>query len=128
MDNLANRYSSALFDIAVEENKLIEYQNAVKVLYKAIKENKEYIKVLSSYFIGIEEKHSLVDKLVEGFHLPNLGNFIKVILDNRREHSLLAIFIDFNSLCNEAQGIEEGIIYSTIKLTDDDIEQIENKI
>ena len=128
MDSLANRYSSALLSIAVEENKLIEYQNAGKVLHKGIKENPDYIKVLSSRFMDKKEKYKLVDELISPFELVNLSNFLKVIIDNQREHEILVILKDFNSLCNEEQGIDEGIIYSTIKLSDEEIDQIENGI
>ena len=36
MDSLASRYSSALFSIAEEENKIKEYQEACKIFSKLI--------------------------------------------------------------------------------------------
>ena len=61
MDSLASRYSSALFSIAEEENKIKEYQEACKIFSKSIQENPKYMQILSSYFIKKEEKKEIVN-------------------------------------------------------------------
>ena len=64
MDSLASRYSSALFSIAEEENKIKEYQEACKIFSKLINENPKYMQILSSYFIKKEEKNSIPLKVL----------------------------------------------------------------
>ena len=128
MDSLASRYSSALFSIAEEENKIKEYQEACKIFSKSIQENPKYMQILSSYFIKKEEKKKIVNEVVNKFKLPMLTSFIDVIFDNNREKNLIEILNDFNTKCNDKQNILEGIIYSVIELNEDQISRIEQVI
>ena len=53
---------------------------------------------------------------------------ILVVMENNRTSYLLDIFEAFNSYCNEYRGISEGLVYSTLKLDQKVINQIEEKI
>ena len=128
MDSLASRYSSALLSIAEEENKLIEYQEACKILIQCLNENPNYMRILSSSFINKDEKKTMVNEVVDKFGLPNFKSFINVILDNNRENCLIEILEDFDSKCNDKQDILEGIIYSVVKLSEEQIKKIQNSI
>lgn len=128
MDSLASRYSSALLSIAEEENKLIEYQEACKILIQCLNENPNYMRILSSSFINKDEKKTMIGEVVSKFGLPNFKSFISVILDNNRENCLIEILEDFNSKCNDKQDILEGIIYSVVKLSEEQIKKIQDSI
>ena len=78
MDSLASRYSSALLSIAEEENKLIEYQEACKILIQCLNENPNYMRILSSSFINKDEKKTMVNEVLSKFGLPNLKSFINI--------------------------------------------------
>ena len=39
MDTIASRYANALLELAIENNKVVEYQNQMKFVYSVIKEN-----------------------------------------------------------------------------------------
>ncbi|MGM9858988.1 MAG: F0F1 ATP synthase subunit delta [Bacilli bacterium] len=128
MDSLASRYSSALFSIAEEENKIKEYQEACKVFSQCIEENPKYMQIISSYFIKKDEKKQIVNEVVNKFKLPMLTSFVDVVFDNNRENCLLEILSDFNTKCNDKQNILEGIIYSVIELDKNQISRIEEVI
>lgn len=128
MDSVNNRYALALLSIAKEENKVDEYQKQAKIVYCILNDNPDYLRVLSSCFISKEEKHLLVEQAFEAIPLKHIISFIKVIIDNNRVSYMKKIFQEFNSLCNEYLGIAEGIIYSVINLSDEQINGISDAI
>ena len=58
----------------------------------------------------------------------NIVALILVVMENNRTNNLLEIFESFNSYCNEYRGVSEGLIYSTLRLDQKVINQIEEKI
>ena len=49
-------------------------------------------------------------------------------MENNRINLILEIFESFNSYCNQYRGVSEGLIYSTVKLEEKVISQIEEKV
>ncbi len=128
IDNVANRYAHALLDIAIEEKLVDEYRQVIKEINKCFQENKDYLHVLSSSFLSGEEKHQMIEKAFASLNFPHVLSFMNIIIDNHRVNELLQIFDSFNTLCNDYKGIKEGIVYSTIKLSDKEVKEIETAI
>lgn len=128
MDSIQNRYALALFSLAKEENLVEDYQEKIKVVRQVIEKNPDYVRILSSYFLSFDEKHDLVDQAFSSLDSPHIVSFLKVIVDHHRSKELLSICKEFHSLCNAYLGIEEGIIYSVIPLSEEQIEKITEKI
>jgi F-type H+-transporting ATPase subunit delta len=128
MDSLASRYALAIFEIALEENKIQEYQEKIKCVSDIFNNNPDYMRVLSSYFLSVKQKHELVEKAFESLKEKHIISFLKVIIDNHRVNEIQSIFKEFHTLCNKHLGIEEGIVYSVIPLSEEQIENIEKAI
>ena len=127
MLELAQNYASALLSLAIDDNKVIDYQKEVKALRKIIKDNPDLILLLDSRFLGVEERMGNVETLLKGFS-PDIINFIKIIVKHNRVSYLDDILEAFNSLCNENQDIVEGLIYSAFPLGEETLLKIKNKI
>ena len=127
MESVASRYGLALYSLAMDKNRILEWQKEVKELTSVLKENTDFIMVLGSSFITLKERLEMVDKSFVGVDEEIIA-LIKVVMENNRMHMILDIFESFNSYCNEYLGISEGIIYSTLKLENKVINQIEEKI
>ena len=127
MLELAQNYASALLSLAIDDNKVIDYQKEAKVLRKIIKDNPDLILLLDSRFLGVEERMGNVETLLKGFS-PDIINFIKIIVKHNRVSYLDDILEAFNSLCNENQDIVEGLIYSAFPLGEETLLKIKNKI
>ena len=128
MDSLASRYALAMFEIALEENKVQEYQEKIKCVSDILKNNPDYMRVLSSYFLSTSKKHLLVEEAFKSLESKHIISFLKVIIDNHRVNEIQTIFKEFHTMCNEHLGIEEGIVYSVIELSDEQIKEIEEAI
>lgn len=126
-DSLDNRYSQALFSLAKEENKVLDYQKEMKDLNKLFIENEEFFKLLKSEFISLTKRFDVIDNILKVYSLT-IKNFLKVLIQNHRLNAFNSIFSSFNSLCNDENNVMEGIIYSTIKLEEEKIHQIEDAL
>ena len=127
MENVASRYGLALYSLALEENKIDSWQKDVKTLKSIFEENTDFIMILGSSFISLEERLEIVEKTLVGVD-KNIIGLIDVIMENNRTDLILDVFESFNSYCNQYRGVSEGLIYSTLKLDQTVIDQIEKKI
>lgn len=127
MNELASRYALALYSLALEDDRVIDYQNEIKVLIKVIKENKDIINILDSNFMTLEEREKIVDNIFKNVD-KDIINLIKVVINNNRSLYLIDIFYAFNSLCNEYRGVKEGFVYSTVPLNENELALISEAI
>ncbi len=127
METVSSRYGLALYSLALEENKLSSWQEEVKELSRIFKENTDFIMVLGSSFISLEERIEILEKSLVGVDKEIIA-LISVVMENNRINLILEIFESFNSYCNQYRGVSEGLIYSTVKLEEKVISQIEEKV
>lgn len=127
MNEIASRYASGLYSIAVDEKKVNEWQQEIKVVYKLLLENREFLDVLSSAFLSLEEKEKMLDTTLKGVE-PNITNLIKLLVRNHRQRYIVDTLQAYNSLANESRGIKEGLIYSTYRLEAKQLENINKKV
>ena len=127
MERIPSRYGQALYSLALEQDKVLSWQEEIKELKTVFEENSDFIMVLGSSFLSLKERQEILEKTLVGVD-KNIVALILVIMENNRTNSLLEVFDAFNSYCNEYRGISEGFIYSTLKLDKKIISQIEEKI
>ena len=127
MLEIAQNYASALLSLAIDDNKVITYQEEVKELRKIIKDNPDFMLLLDSRFLNVEERMHDAETVLKGFS-PDVINFIKIIIKHNRVNYLEEILEAFNSLCNENRDIVEGLIYSAFPLGEETPLKIKNKI
>lgn len=127
MNEIASRYGLALYSIAEDRNEISSLQLEVKELRKVLLENPDFIVLLSNSFLSHEERDEIVDKTLSAFD-KDIVTLIKVLINNNRMHYALEVLDAFNSLCNHARGVEEGLVYSIYPLDEQTLKQLEKKI
>lgn len=127
METVSSHYGLALYSLALEENKISLWQEEVKELSNIFKENSDFIMILGSSFLTIQQRKEILEKSLVGVD-EKIISLIEVIMDNNRTNLLLEIFESFNSYCNQYKGVSEGLVYSSLKLEQSVINQIEEKI
>lgn len=127
MNEIASRYASGLYSIALEQNKVNVWQEEIKTIHKLFLENREFLDVLNSAFLPLNEKEEMLDKTLKGVD-SNIINLVKLLVKNHRQRYILDTFQAYNSLANELRGVKEGLIYSTYRLDDKTLEKIKQKI
>ena len=127
MNQIAQTYAEALYSLALEEKKLQKLQDEAKELSSVIDDNEDFLMLLNSRFMSVNERKEIADKILKDFDV-NIINLVKVIVDNNRIDYLSDILQAFNSLCNEYRGVKEGLIYSAFPLDKQTINAVKNKI
>ena len=127
MLEIAQNYASALLSIAIDDNKVIDYQKEVKELQKIIKDNPDFLLLIDSRFLSINERKEKAAGILKGFS-NDVVNFIKIIVEHNRVSYLEDILEAFNTLCNEKRDIVEGLIYTAFPLKEETLSKIKNKI
>ena len=127
MNEIASRYANGLYSIALDTNKVNVWQEEIKTIHKLFLENREFLDVLSSAFLPLNEKEEMLDKTLKGID-PNIINLIKLLVKNHRQRYILDTLSAYNSLANQLRGVKEGLIYSTYRLDDKTLSKIRQKI
>ncbi len=127
MNEIASRYGIALFSIAEERNEIISLQLEGKELKKILLENPDFITLLSNAFLAHSEREEIVDKTLSAFD-KDIVSLVKLLIDNNRAKYIVDVLDVFNSLCNNARNVDEGLVYSISPLDEQTKKQLEKKI
>lgn len=127
MNELALRYGSSLLSIANETNCLDSYQEEVKALIEILENNEKLLTILNSSFIHLDERLKIIDDVFKDVSKP-IQSLLKIVVKNNRSLYLIDILKGFNSLANNQKGIQEGIVYSTEKLSKDLLRKITDSV
>lgn len=127
MTEIASRYGSALFSIAVDRKQINELQLEAKELRKVLLENRDFIVLLGNSFLSVEERDQIVDKTIKAFD-EDIVSLIKVLIKNGRANQVIDVLDAFNSYCNNARGVEEGLVYSVVPLDELTLKKLQTKI
>ena len=126
MLEIAQNYASALLSIAIDDNRVIDYQKEVKELRKIIQDNPDFLLLVDSRFLSVEERKEKVEEILKGFSI-DVVNFIKIIVEHNRVSYLEDILEAFNTLCNENRDIVEGLIYTAFPLKEETLLKIKKE-
>ena len=127
MTEIASRYGLALYSIAEDRQQINELQLEAKELRKILLENRDFIVLLGNSFLSFEEREKIIDKTISAFD-KDIVSLIKVLVRNNRANHIMDTLDAFNSYCNHARGVEEGLVYSVVPLDEQTISKLQKKI
>lgn len=124
MSQLAERYAAALFELASETNKIVEWQIQAKVIQQSLTQDMN--KFFASCQISKDDKKNVLKKAYTEVLDAMMLDFLYLLIDKSRFNNVNAILLGFNTLCNNSRNVKEGIIYSARPLNKEQISKIEN--
>lgn len=127
MKEITSRYAEALYSLKKDEDSLESSQKEVKELIKVLKENPDFLVLLTSSYKEFEEKEEIIDKVFVGVD-EEIKTLIKIVVKNHRGQYLTEIFENYNSLVNEYRGVLEGLVYSTEPLNESQLAKLNSAI
>lgn len=126
MESVASSYGLALFQLAKEDQQLKEYKNDLDFISQSL--TVDYLKFFNQKMISEEERISLLEKCFKENVQPMVLNFLKLLVVKGRMTSLFEIIKEYKVLYNDALGIVEGFVYSTVTLDKNQIDEIETAV
>lgn len=119
---IQNEYAKALYELAVEENKVELIFECLKAVVLST-EDKEYLKVMSSPFISGEDKKLMIVSIYKSLDQTFI-NFLKVLIDNNRFSLISEIYESYKNLILESKSIVCADVYSVDYLNNQHIASI----
>lgn len=103
---VTKNYTDVIFDLAKEENHVVEIGEELFAIAAILEENPEFMLLLKSPQIAKKDKLSSIDEIFKGRISQTTLNFIKVLIENRRAEYLLEITSSYKKSERKFLGIE----------------------
>lgn len=121
-------YAEALFTLAVEDDAVEEYSQALDTVSSIIEENPEYIDFLCSPAISLSERIQAIDEAFgEGFP-DNVVSFLKILCENGKARTLSGCIKEFGKFAMELSATAIAEVYSAAPLNDEQKKNICTKL
>lgn len=127
-NEIAKKYSKALFSLAEEKDEFIKFQDDLNLIKEAFTEHKEFRNVLFHPRIKLEEKKRIFGRVFEEEISQEIYNFIQLLIDKRRIFFIKAIIDQFNVLVNEREKILKIEVVSAIELEENMKNRLKEKV
>jgi len=126
MSQVAERYASALFEVAYSLDKVVDYKNSANLISKTL--SSSYNSFFQSSNIEKQIKKEVVVTAYQDICDRYFLNFLQLLIDKGRFLNLKAILKEFNNLCNENLNIKVAKVYSAKNLTNEYSDAIINAL
>jgi F-type H+-transporting ATPase subunit delta len=113
---LANRYAKALFELAIEQQKLEPIAEDMRLVSIAISENRELGLLLKSPIVKEHKKISIFNALFKKSIDPISLRFLNLLAKNGREILIQQVAESFSAIYNDYHGITEAWVSSASSL------------
>ena len=124
----ARRYAEALFELAVEKGTLDQVsEGLVEVRQRLGADESAARKFLAPRTPMADKRAFADDKLLDGVH-AYVANVVRLLIDRRREGSLLAFILAFFELREDAEGILHVVVESAKAMDDEAIAALTTKL
>lgn len=121
-------YAEALFDVGLEKGSLEALSAQLSDVCQIFAANPEFFELYKAPNIALDNRKKIVEDTFGGQVLPELLNFLRLLLDKNRGFFIQEIGRDFQKLVETHQGVVKGIVYVTYALSDDQIRKLEDKL
>lgn len=119
MSQVAERYASALFQVAKEHNVTLEIEKDLREVRKVFKMTPELYQLIVSPKVSADKRTNLINEVFQGAN-HYLINTLQMLGERRRMNIISDMAQSYIKLSNEEQGIEDAVVYSTRPLTEEE--------
>ena len=128
MTEIARMYGGSLYDLAAEEGLDTRILGELDEVVKLLKENPDYLHLLSIPSIPKKERCGLLDEALRGqVHLYVL-NFLKILCEKGTLRELPGCARAYRVRYNEAHGILEATATTAVAMTPEQVKSLHEKL
>ena len=125
---VSKTYGDALFELALEENKIDTLFEESKVLREVFQKNEELVKLLNHPKINKEEKIQLIENIFGGRASKDMIGFLTIIIKKERQKEITGILDYFISAVKEYKKIGVAYVTTAFELSDEKKKSIVDKL
>ncbi|MCH4387650.1 F0F1 ATP synthase subunit delta [Staphylococcus haemolyticus] len=128
MANVANKYAKALFDVAIDKDRLDLMYDELSEVSEATKNYGEDLRAIDSNPNQPASERRKFVGIVFGDANYYLKNMLMILANNRHLVLINSIFKEFKSLYNEYRNEDSAIVESVYQLSDEELDRIKDLI
>lgn len=122
---MAGRYAIALFDLALEEDKIEDVETALARIDALLTESPDFERLVRSPIFSAEEQARAMSALAAHVEIAGLtANFLQLLVKNRRLFALKDIIVGFKRLVADHRGEMTAEVVSAIPLSEAQAEEL----
>ena len=125
---ISKTYGDALFELAVEKNKVDMLAEEIEQLKGVLSENEEFGRLMNHPKIIKEEKIQVAKNVFEGRLSDELLGFITIIISKDRYKDIDAILDYFIAEVKRYRGIGVATVTTAVPLKEEQCQKIEEKL
>lgn len=125
---VSKTYGEALFEIAVEENKIDVFYEEVNEIMKIMADTQELNQFLNHPKISKEEKIKLIEEVFENRIQKEIVGFLRLVIQKERIDEWKAIFQYFMDKVKLQKGIGVAYVTAAMELKDSQKQEITKKL
>lgn len=122
------RYAKALFDIALEKNRVDEYDKTCKEILAILETDKELSRVVNHLSISADDKMSTMKGIFEGRVDDDFLGIFALIFRRGRQGELVGILEHFGKLYKDFKRVATAKLMSATSLSQEKINEIGAKL
>jgi len=127
MEEIAQVYARALFEVATEQDSLDEIHDQLGAFADAMNENRQMAQFFFSPYFSTTEKKQGLERAVTDAD-PAFANFLQALIERHRMPAIFRIRTEFESLWDVARKLLPVQITSAISLDSDTVKTLGDRI
>ena len=120
-------YGRALYALAEETGRTEDFRQELTALREIFDSEETFCELLANPGVTRNEKKQILKDVFEGRVSTDVFSFLCILIDKHRVHYLDRIVSEYIRIDDEEHRIGEGVIYSAVPLTDEQISSFEDK-
>ena len=125
---VSKTYGDALFELAIEENKIDELFEEVILLKSILKDNPDFSKLMNHPKIDKEEEKEVCKSVFKGRVSDEIMGFLEIIINNNRYSEVFSVLDYFVNRVKEYKRIGMAYVTTPLPLDDSQKASIEKKL
>ena len=125
---VAKNYANALFELAVEEDKVEIIGEELEAVVEILEMDKSYYEFFVTPLVSKNEKVELIEKAFGGKISIHVANFFKVLVENGRGNHIKGACSQYKKMRMEHFNIVEAFVYTVIPMTETQSERLVAKL
>ncbi len=125
---ISKTYGEALFELAVEENKVDIFEQEISAILEIMNQNPDFIQLLNHPKISKEEKMKVMDEVFGGKVTKEIQGFLNIVALKERNKDLIAIMEYFLNEVKAMKGVGVCYVVTPLKLSETQKEAIVKKL
>jgi F-type H+-transporting ATPase subunit delta len=122
------RYATSLLDLAVEKNMMDTISDDIELVVSVMEKSRDLVRALENPVIRPEIKTAILDEIFKSRTNEETMHFIRFLVKKGRENLLYEIASKFIELRDEKLGIVNVNVRTAFELTEQQMNEIKNKI